>query len=177
VVEATEVEGADYARLFEIGTQLAELQRSVEAMKERSAARALGIMRFEESAKEGADGESDDAETSSVGSSVPESVDSMTMAAELEPEAHGEVPMWLQEVLTEEDVEAVGDFLNGRHWTGLTEADIEEMWAQIRCRRIDAEGRSVESAEGKRRKRRKDRKRTMKTNHAVQSASGAECSM
>ena len=47
VVEATEVEEADCARLFEIGTQLAELQRSVDAMKERAAARALGTMQFE----------------------------------------------------------------------------------------------------------------------------------
>jgi hypothetical protein len=84
VVEATEVEEADCARLFEIGTQLAELQRSVDAMKERAAARALGTMRFEEAAEEGAEVESDDAEASSVGSSVPEAVDLMAMEVALE---------------------------------------------------------------------------------------------
>ena len=86
VVEATEVEEADCARLFEIGTQLAELQRSVDAMKERAAARALGTMQFEEAAEEGAEVESydDDAETSSVGSSVPEAVDLRAMEVALE---------------------------------------------------------------------------------------------
>ena len=86
VVEATEVEEADCARLFEIGTQLAELQRSVDAMKERAAARALGTMQFEGAAEEGAEegSDDDDAEASSLGSSVPEAVDLRAMEVALE---------------------------------------------------------------------------------------------
>ena len=73
-------------RLFEIGTQLAELQRSVDAMKERAAARALGTMQFEGAAEEGAEegSDDDDAEASSLGSSVPEAVDLRAMEVALE---------------------------------------------------------------------------------------------
>ena len=133
--KSTEAEGVDGEMLVEIGTQLTELQRAVEGMKERAAARALGMLQLEDMGNESDQGA--DEEGSPEGSPVSDSDGSEVADSEVAEGsdsgecAEDQVSRWMREQLTEEGREAAVEYLHGRHWTELTEEEKMEMCTQI----------------------------------------------